>query len=101
MNGSADGVGMTACIRREITAQSAHAPHLSPPRNGCSRRQRKTSGTILPLCVGASNPTLLQRAEIGRASCRERVCTSVKISVFAVSLKKKMSQVQPSTQNYN
>src|SRR3546814_14288445 len=28
-------------------------------------------------------------AEIGRASCRERVCQSVSISVVAVSLKKK------------
>src|SRR3546814_18497242 len=30
----------------------------------------------------------LLRAEIGRASCRERVCQSVWISVVAVSLKK-------------
>src|SRR3546814_11039918 len=29
-----------------------------------------------------------QRAEIGRASCRERVCQYVEISVVAVSLKK-------------
>src|SRR3546814_12963435 len=33
-------------------------------------------------------------AEIGRASCRERVCQSVSISVGAVSLKKKKHQQQ-------
>src|SRR3546814_13263195 len=31
----------------------------------------------------------LDQTEIGRASCRERVCQYVKISVVAVSLKKK------------
>src|SRR6188474_3616333 len=30
-------------------------------------------------------------SEIGRASCRERVCNDVEISVVAVSLKKKIS----------
>src|SRR3546814_14408802 len=35
----------------------------------------------------------LQREEIGRASCRERVCQYVWISVVAVSLKKKHSSV--------
>src|SRR3546814_20266820 len=32
------------------------------------------------------------RGEIGRASCRERVCQYVKISVVAVSLKKKKNK---------
>src|SRR3546814_17387730 len=31
--------------------------------------------------------------EIGRASCRERVCKSVSISVVAVSLKKKKKKI--------
>src|SRR3546814_12677057 len=35
------------------------------------------------------NGIAIQRSEIGRASCRERVCTYVEISVVAVSLKKK------------
>src|SRR3546814_15303947 len=34
-------------------------------------------------------PIMERDAEIGRASCRERVCQYVKISVVAVSLKKK------------
>src|SRR3546814_19121390 len=35
-----------------------------------------------------------QRGQIGRASCRERVCQYVYISVFAVSLKKKEKKKQ-------
>src|SRR3546814_11575994 len=33
-----------------------------------------------------------EAVQIGRASCRERVCTYVSISVFTVSLKKKKTQ---------
>src|SRR3546814_21090704 len=35
--------------------------------------------------------------EIGRASCRERVCQYVSISVVAVSLKKKYQKIQENT----
>src|SRR3546814_16463671 len=38
-------------------------------------------------------------AQIGRASCRERVCQYVVISVVAVSLQKKKIQLQKSSQN--
>src|SRR3546814_16418195 len=37
-------------------------------------------------------PHTMAAAEIGRASCRERVCQYVTISVVAVSLKKKKTQ---------
>src|SRR3546814_13962412 len=40
----------------------------------------------------------LQRDEIGRASCRERVCQYVEISVVAVSLKKKNQKKHNTTQ---
>src|SRR3546814_20077876 len=36
--------------------------------------------------------TLLGQEEIGRASCRERACQYVLLSVLAVSLKKKITQ---------
>src|SRR3546814_20218236 len=42
-----------------------------------------------------------QRQEIGRASCRERVCQYVSISVVAVSLKKKLTKIIVSTRHYN
>src|SRR3546814_16684740 len=35
-----------------------------------------------------------QRQQIGRASCRERVCQYVKIAVVAVSLKKKKKRIK-------
>src|SRR3546814_18874783 len=37
---------------------------------------------------------LLLHAEIGRASCRERVCQYVEISVVAVSLKKQQTKLR-------
>src|SRR3546814_15234204 len=37
--------------------------------------------------------TVVPAGEIGRASCRERVCQYVSISVVAVSLKKKQTRV--------
>src|SRR3546814_12862536 len=39
------------------------------------------------------------RQQIGRASCRERVCQYVSISVVAVSLKKTPTQTRDKTQN--
>src|SRR3546814_18048136 len=56
-----------------------------------SRRQRLclavAAGRYLAF-AGAEQP---DRGEIGRASCRERVCQYVSISVVAVSLKKKQA----------
>src|SRR3546814_20005317 len=59
-------------------------PHSDP----AVIRQAKLSGL---LCIaGVATPTEAFAAlEIGRASCRERVCQSVSISVVALSLKKK------------
>src|SRR3546814_20185676 len=39
-------------------------------------------------------PFAVCAGEIGRASCRERVCPSVSISVVAVSLKKKNNRIE-------
>src|SRR3546814_17772790 len=50
------------------------------------------AGTISFAAVGAFDPEAVKAAltqEIGRASCRERVCQSVEVSVVAGSLKKK------------
>src|SRR3546814_12424345 len=40
-------------------------------------------------CIRSQQPVYRFAYEIGRASCRERVCQYVSISVVAVSLKKK------------
>src|SRR3546814_18059782 len=53
-----------------------HWPHRLPDRLACDEMRGLTC---------ANEPII----EIGRASCRERVCQYVKISVIAVSLKKK------------
>src|SRR3546814_15927571 len=47
-----------------------------------------TFATFLPSRVGARSEPPPSASEIGRASCRERVCQYVEISVVAVSLKK-------------
>src|SRR3546814_12303141 len=60
----------------------AFDPHAS---GGGRREDDSASRHDVSLC-GASQT---DRAEIGRASCRERVWQSVEISVVAVSLKKK------------
>src|SRR3546814_11040276 len=56
-------------------------------------------GTELALLLEAlslyeGDLTILSPAQIGRASCRDRVCQYVYISVFAVSLKKKQQYVK-------
>src|SRR3546814_20045180 len=47
--------------------------------------------------LGADPVAGADAREIGRASCRERVCQYVSISVVAVSLKKKTHTNSPST----
>src|SRR3546814_19364121 len=63
--------------------------------------------TVDALC-GASAPhisgadqRLGTRGQIGRASCRERVCQYVYISVGAVSLKKKTPNYKPNKKTQN
>src|SRR3546814_14161601 len=43
--------------------------------------------------MGAVNKVVDHAEQIGRASCRERVCQYVSISVVAVSLKKKTPKI--------
>src|SRR3546814_14726943 len=63
------------------------------------RRAAKAILSVLPLDAFVEQPVLRMEVvgrpgeKIGRASCRERVCQYVSISVVAVSLKKKKCQV--------
>src|SRR3546814_10647177 len=59
--------------------------------------EQSTSAELKDLLLGYWQPLLIMggmvvalNVEIGRASCRERVCQYVSISVVAVSLKKKI-----------
>src|SRR3546814_21149091 len=51
----------------------------------CPESNLKLASGFCPACA-------LERAEIGRASCRERGCQYVYITVVAVSLKKKTTK---------
>src|SRR3546814_2756145 len=55
------------------------------------RRIQRDGITPLPAQAAQAPAMLLAKIEIGRASCRESVWQSRKISVVAVSLKKKMN----------
>src|SRR3546814_14440131 len=55
-------------------------------------RNRAQAEIFLPLCKGGFIENDLGVPEIGRASCRERVCQYVSISVVAGSLKKKTNK---------
>src|SRR3546814_12203909 len=85
-------------FRRPPGPRRAHAPRQ--PRDGRSGggdgQAHRCAGvdgmTPLAKVEGRAIPFGLKNVdtdEIGRASCRERVCQTVKISWFAVSLKKK------------
>src|SRR3546814_11670071 len=52
------------------------------------RRLSRTAGHGQSFALPVYTVTSAERPEIGRASCRERVCQYVYISVVAVSLKK-------------
>src|SRR3546814_16211157 len=65
------------------------------PRNRSPMMELNTVMTANPACCGRE--TSLQEvarlmAEIGRASCRERVCQYASLSVVAGSLKKKITK---------
>src|SRR3546814_15071389 len=63
-------------------------PHIEQSIRGIARADALLSGA---LTHGS--------AQIGRASCRERVCQYVSISVVAVSLKKKTKKISIHTYN--
>src|SRR3546814_11057837 len=73
-----------------------HKPPETPncgQTSGGSQFVDPAAGQCVP-CFGARSPNLRAHRrwipEIGRASCRERVCQYVSITVVAVSLKKKI-----------
>src|SRR3546814_15857401 len=70
----------------------ADFPRLVPVGEGVYAYEapRKPGFTTVSMIVVGSDGVLI--AEIGRASCRERVCQYVYISVVAVSLKKKSTK---------
>src|SRR3546814_11489593 len=89
-----------ACLRRASSPlrRAASSPRADTARQGRARRAHlprerqvldrpRWQGRSTPL----SSPLVLQ---IGRASCRERVCQYVSISVVAVALKKQKNNTR-------
>src|SRR3546814_10999912 len=69
---------------------------ISPPRSGKCLASKRL-GDILrlePFRIPTSPRTLGSKRPIGRASCRDRVCQSVKISGVAGTIKKKQKTTQ-------
>src|SRR3546814_18844903 len=77
-------IGMT-CEEPQATKQSSSAPASS------------VYGSPRATSSGHASQRRTFFLEIGRASCRERVCQYVKISVVAVALKKKKKQQRENT----
>src|SRR3546814_13900961 len=70
---------------------SLNSLHLGAPRSGVKRIARADDGRF-------SVTDVWDTTQIGRASCRERGCQYVSISVVAVSLKKKRRKKNSKTQ---
>src|SRR3546814_11325591 len=76
-------------LRRPVKAR-LRGPNLCVTHRSPSAGDPRTTGGILAFSSGSSRVALNgRRREIGRASCRERVCQYVEISVVAVSLEQK------------
>src|SRR3546814_19647363 len=75
---------------RRVSAVQSRASHSAL---SLRRRQNHSATSTAPSGFSASSGWLTRsRPKIGRASCRERVCQYVLISVVTVSLKKKTKQ---------
>src|SRR3546814_5885835 len=73
---------MIAWRRHLSTSRFRQSPHCPSTYFVLSIRARRTSCVVTPAYGGGS-------FQIGKASCRERVCQYMMISVVAVPLKKK------------
>src|SRR3546814_14995163 len=104
-----DGVGALVAA---LSAADGHRDLLGGQFDRRPRRARPCAagGAVLlalDACARAADAARLAISEarqIGRASCRERVCQYVSISVVAVSLKKKetyVSQTQSIVKRYH
>src|SRR3546814_17735031 len=96
-----NGIQQPRLIGRE--AGAGRAAHIDRPGGGQRRvaqhRVQAESGivaaaAVAPQRAGGVELLIEVSAEIGRASCRERVCQYVEISVVAVSLKKNKQQIK-------
>src|SRR3546814_18580207 len=84
------GADLSYQLLPALTATVGYA--FSDTKRTSSRYELHFDATNLPIGVQQLRPDYLLSDEIGRASCRERVCQYVEISVVAVHLKKKKNE---------
>src|SRR3546814_17598375 len=87
---SSDLPGRRRDQRLHVLSVGAHLPGQEPGEAG-RRRDRRQPQWHLERSESRRRGALRRQGAIGRASCRERVCQYVSISVVAVSLKKKIT----------
>src|SRR3546814_16935395 len=91
MPSKADAVPTDGCGTAD-NASAVALPNTSP--SGAIARNRGTMNHVAEALENASARIKRNAArQIGRASCRERVCQYVYVSVVAVSLKKKNKNI--------
>src|SRR3546814_11916044 len=78
------------CMALETAEGEARAAVAALAVHACVANKGDALLGIAARC--AARASLLQHKELGRASCRERVCQYLSISVVAVSLKKHQSR---------
>src|SRR3546814_14510477 len=84
---SSDLGGDAALYRWTEIDKAGRRDHRSPSAGTKRRYQRLKAFCYSRLLCSAGRHPRFQSTKIGRASCRERVCQYVSISVVAVSLK--------------
>src|SRR3546814_17679986 len=93
---SSDLAGCRRLLAGDRAAQGGGAVHRADrlPRHQEGRPESRADRAIRPVAVPHAVPGRRTRRsgyKIGRASCRERVCQYVEISVVTVSLKNKQN----------
>src|SRR3546814_11555703 len=83
--------GWNARAQENVFADAGRGFTLTADEVDASGRHMK--GVFIRRFAGGYDEIITSETEIGRASCRERVCQYVLISVVAVSLKKKKKKI--------
>src|SRR3546814_17824848 len=93
--GGSAGAVLGTALAIKMVAYIGVAPVVGAFADRLPRRAFLVSMDLVRMAVAICLPFVSQ--EIGRASCRERVCQYVSISVVAVSIKKKSNNKTSST----
>src|SRR3546814_14847911 len=85
-------LGLEAITESFVSARPADPSPTPLPRLVRETPKPHFAVRVPVIAAYAQLPPVVERAQIGRASCRERVCMSGEIAVAAVSFKKKQKK---------